>query len=90
MISFLYRKFIFTSRQGRLAKFYNRTAVKFTGFGRKGAELSGREISRLDSLKKDIIKWDRSTLLIKFMNLNSCLRLDQWADWQLSQGAIFG
>ena len=35
---FLYRKFIFTSRQGELAKFYNGTAVKITGFGRKGAE----------------------------------------------------
>ena len=34
---FLYRKFIFTSRQGELAKFYNGTAVKVTGFGRKGS-----------------------------------------------------
>ena len=35
---FLYRKFIFTSRQGELTKFYNGTAVKITGFGPKGAE----------------------------------------------------
>ena len=32
------RKFIFTSRQGELAKFFNRTAVEITGFGPKGAE----------------------------------------------------
>ena len=47
-------KFIFTSRQVELAKFYNRrTVVKITGFGLI-RELS-TEISRLDSLKKDII-----------------------------------